>query len=153
MGKEGKKNIIFASILILIIVIVLLFFMLKPKTNEDKLKNIFYNSECYKANKDRFGFMKPTFNIMAYNGVSIYNQSTGMIIAELSGGGSLGEFQKIYGEITEAQSIAVWRVEGNVYRKPLPKGGVTANGNAGCLLIVDENITKILVQGWHASFF
>ncbi len=137
-------------ILGLIIILVLLGGCIqKEEISEEELQGIFYNSQCYKDNKEKFENSNISFEIEQFNDVEIKINNkfsernltyVHLLLREL---GQVGDDLMTPYDIIEKESINIWRVQGGVFYQ------AAMSSFYGCLVIVDSNSGGILTQGWY----
>lgn len=117
--------------------------------SEEKLYDIFYDSQCYKDNKEEFGISNISFKIEQFKNVKIKR------IDKFSRGnltyvdihfqelGDVGDSLMTSYDIIETDNVIVWRVQGGIF------SDAYAGSFHGCLVFIDANSSKILVEGWY----
>jgi|SRR3989344_2821379 len=124
---------------------------------KEKLKDIFYTSQCYNDNKDGFEGQDLEFSTEKFDDIQ-FNIKSGEIpyghkyyVELLSGLNPWAGYVILTNyEVIEKQNADGWRIFGGVYSKPI-EGGGSISATYGCLMIIEEDSGEILVEGWDSA--
>lgn len=132
----------------------------KEIETEEWVHDIFYNSQCYNANKEKFGTSEISFKIEQIKNVSvikthkIYKTDEGNLtsinILWYQEQVPIGDNLLTAYDVIETLNATVWRVQGGIFAH-VEEGGVVVGGGTfyGCLVIIDKYSSRILTEGWY----
>ncbi|MBI2559245.1 hypothetical protein HYW20_08035 [Candidatus Woesearchaeota archaeon] len=127
---------------------------------EERVYGIFYNSQCYNDNKEKFGTSEISFKIEQIKNVSvsktdkIYETDEGNLtsinILWYQEQVPIGDDLLTAYSVIETLNATVWRVQGGIFSHA-EEGGVVVGGGTfyGCLVIIDKYSSRILTEGWY----